>query len=266
MKTRLAKIRSLLDGRGQRLTVGWTNLGRLERTFLLVVRVPRGGTPRVARVAGTLRIGEATGQELVSFSTDLVRVMSGRRKGLAVLPESLGDEETFCPAGMLRDLTDAPARGFGNSTRRERELLDNVEELLSRPVVELPSMPEPDVVKSAFKPEAFVPRFTGETYRVVRATPGYEPDESMLENFNRLVTLIASRQPDGAYDMSFRLAARGGVTTLLAPTDRCWALPSAGLDVKSDLFEVRVERSLKRKDGFDGAHEAERRAEGVGAP
>lgn len=265
LKARIAKLNEQLRLRTRELTVGWLGSGRLERTFLLIVRACHTGVPRVARIAGTLTQNQPGGQDMVLYSMDLVRVMSGKRRGLAAVPESLRDDETFSPAGMYREVSAEQGRGFGYRSRRELELLSNLEDLASRPIVEADRLPEPRIKKIAFKPETFVPRFTGETYKIVRETPGYEDFESMLENFNALVRSIATPRPDGSYELSFNVAARGGITELDVQTDRSWLIPHGKLDVKSDLFEVRAEKTIKRKDGPHGTVEIERGAEGAGA-
>lgn len=251
LKPRLEKIRRLLLDRGQRLSAGWLGDGRLERTFLLAASMPRLGPPQVFRMAGTLRPNNL-GQSQIYYGPELVRVKDGPRKGLAVPPDRLKPEEGFVPAGMSRSLTEDYAQGFGRCDKHNLELLDNVEELLGRPTVCADKFPEPRAVKRAPDPKAFKPRFTGAAYKIVYSTPGYEEEVSMLDNFNRLVESIAIKAPDGVWELSFELAAVGGVTVMNTSSDRCWALPKGGLDTKSDLFEIRVEKQMSRRSIDDG--------------
>lgn len=251
IQERVERLLRPLEGRGQRLTAGWIGGGRLERTYLLVALLPPGGAPRVERVAGTLR-ANGVGQAMVWYGAGLLRVLSGPRRGLAVSESGLREDESFAPAGMGRELTAEPGRGFGAQRPREMELLANVEELLARPVVDAESLAEPEITKVARDPAAFVPRFNGETRRMVYSAPGYEDGEPVLDNFNRLIRTLAIQRADGCWAMSFRSAAVGGVTEIAVQLDRAWSLPSGGLDRKSDLFEIRVEKHIKKGVAYGG--------------
>jgi hypothetical protein len=217
---------------------------RADKVFLNVIHYPEGGdTPVYTRIPSSHEITRA-GEKRILFATDeVVRILSGPRKGTIVPLEAVKGEETYKVAGVKKLVKQGRRPGELNKRssgdRQILQLLKNPGRIHGRATME--SNTPYLYLTCKGKYDRIQCRSSEAALNYIRTIPGYVKELPMASNLLTLSRLLAQPAGDGRSAYPFdTIYGRGVISADVAHTSCVFGKWVAVDSVEVTLPHIRI--------------------------
>ena len=211
-------------------------------TTLWVLRACSAGGYEVWRVPGTVWRDHSGLQRILFSDQKLVRIRSGVRTNMVVLPERLGIGENAVPATTYRQLRYEQRSIALHERYIDRQFLLTLGEGLARGI--------PEDLTFLRSPEFYCrsrgvwrPRINGMAAMLLADHSGYNPDLPYMDNLRKLLPEFVRVEPEieegTLYPMSL-IMGRGSVYVDLKRVYGLYNLPLAAMNNDEEVFKLEL--------------------------
>ncbi len=202
---------------------------------------------RVLRVSGTVVRDSNNLQKVLFNNTDAVRIKSGKRSNMVVLPDRLYPDEESVPAGLDKLLE------YGEQSNRfmpcKREGDDRLLDALSNSATKIGELRHfdtlvypPFYIKSA-EPSELKPRMRSTLIKQLKEDAEYDSGKGPTANFRKMYKKYSRDAADSQGNRYYPLAmvsGKGGIFADMDQTVSAFTIPVGALSAEDAGFKVNI--------------------------